>query len=253
MGHLLTAQSVHFLLCGTESWPLVIQTKAAKRRSGHFSICGVHFISRCPGHPPGVLRKMCLRVCKECDIPKIRGYRWWLWVAFLNGRRASGGERGKSAGAQRVPPVSRRLAFLVATLSPEACWCSRDTYHSRPATEEMRLSQCLTSLRSLLKLALSPSFLGLLADLSPRACSGPALHHGPLPHSPAVGSVSLGGEGGGQLHQAVVPKPVSQHRTRNPAVTMLAQALAHPKCPAVPISPGRDCWHHLRFSPWKPR
>lgn len=185
--------------------------------------------------------------------PQDPGIQMVVWVAFLNGRRVSGVERGKSAGARRVPPVSRRLAFLVATLSPEACWCSGDTYHSRPAMEEVRLSQCLTLLLSLLKLALSPSFLGLLADLSPRACSGPALHHSPLPHSLAMGSVSLGGEGGGQLHQAVGPKPVSQYRTRNPAVTMLAQALAHPKCPAVPISPGSDCWHHLRFSPWKPR
>ena len=172
--------------------------------------------------------------------PQDPGIQMVVWVAFLNGRRASGGERGKSAGAQHVPPVSRRLAFLGATLSPEACWCSGDTYHSRPVME-MRLSQCLTSLPSLLKLALSPSFLGLLADLSPRACSGPALHHGPLPYSPAVGSVSLGGEGRGQLHQAVVPMPVSQHRTRSPAVTMLAQASAHPKCPALPTSPGSDC------------
>lgn len=183
--------------------------------------------------------------------PQDPGIQMAVWVAFLNGRRASGGERGKSAGAQRVPPVSRRLAFLVATLSPEACWCSRDTYHSRPTTEEMRLSQCLTSLPSLLKLALSPCFLGLLADLSPRACSGPALHHGPLPHSPAVGAISLGREGGGQLHQTVVPTPVSQCRTRNPAI-MFARALARPRCPAVPTSPGSDCWHHLRFRPWKP-
>lgn len=164
------------------------------------------------------------------------------------GRQAVRGEsqRGRSVCLQSLgdwPSLGR--------LSPEACWCSGDTYHSRPVME-MRLSQCLTSLPSLLKLALSPSFLGLLADLSPRACSGPALHHGPLPYSLAVGSVSLGGEGGGQLHQAVVPTPVSQHRTRSPAVTMLAQALAHPKCPALPTSPGSDCWHHLRFRPWKP-
>ena len=38
-------ESVHLPLCGTESWPLVIQTKAAKRHLGHFSICGTHFIS----------------------------------------------------------------------------------------------------------------------------------------------------------------------------------------------------------------
>ena len=36
VGRLLTAQSIHFLLCGTESWLLVIQTKAAKRRSVAF-------------------------------------------------------------------------------------------------------------------------------------------------------------------------------------------------------------------------
>ena len=61
--------------------------------------------------------------------PQDPGIQMAVWVAFLNGRQASGGERGKSAGAQHVPPVSRRLAFLGATLSPEACWCSGDTYH----------------------------------------------------------------------------------------------------------------------------
>ena len=108
-------------------------------------------------------------------------------------------------------------------------------------------------------LALLSSFLSLLlVNLSLRACSSPALQHDPLPYSPAVAAASLGW-GGGQLHEAVVPRPVPQYRTQSPTVTHVGTGLGAPELSEVHwlfgphTSPGSDYWHHLHLRPWKPR